>query len=67
MSKVTVADFERTSVRIIPSMVSGNSFTLAGSMGSVKLGQPQPDSNYCRRHQDQIRKSNHAVEAQPPS
>ena len=45
MSKVTVADFERTSVRIIPSMVSGNSFTLAGSMGSVKLGQPQPDSN----------------------
>ena len=31
---------ERTSVRIIPCELSRNSLTLAGSIGFVKLGQP---------------------------
>jgi hypothetical protein len=35
---------ERTSVRAMPWLVSSNSFPLAGSIGLVKLGQPQPDS-----------------------
>src|SRR3546814_16019908 len=36
---------ERTSVRTMPCELSCNSFTLAGTIGLVKLGQPQPDSN----------------------
>jgi hypothetical protein len=31
-------------VRTIPCVVSVSSLTFAGSMGLVKLGQPQPDS-----------------------
>ena len=31
-------------MRIIPSEASRSSFTLAGSIGFVKLGQPRPDS-----------------------
>jgi hypothetical protein len=34
----------RTSVRIMPCVVSLSSATLAGSIGLVKEGQPQPDS-----------------------
>jgi hypothetical protein len=36
---------ERTSVRIMPNELSRSSATLAGSIGLVKLGHPQPDSN----------------------
>jgi hypothetical protein len=32
-------------MRIMPWLRSCNSATLAGSIGLVKLGQPQPDSN----------------------
>ena len=35
---------ERTSVRTIPSQASLSLPILAGSIGFVKLGQPQPDS-----------------------
>ena len=36
---------ERTSTRVIPCETSRNSAIFSGSIGLVKLGQPQPDSN----------------------
>ena len=35
-----------TSVRIIPSELSGCSSTASATAGSVKLGQPLPESNF---------------------
>src|SRR3546814_588862 len=37
---------ERTSVRIFPCDESRTSLTCAGTIGVLKLGQPQPDSNF---------------------
>ena len=45
MTLMICADVLLRNVRIIPCVVSLNSLTLAGSIGFVKLGQPQPDSN----------------------
>jgi hypothetical protein len=42
MTQMAVAMGERTSVRIMPRLRSRNSMTWAGSIGLVKLGQPQP-------------------------
>jgi len=45
VAEMAVAVVERTSVRIMPWLPSRSSCTCAASMGFVKLGQPQPDSN----------------------
>src|SRR3546814_4736878 len=37
---------ERTSVRIIPCDESRTPLTCAGTIGVLKLGQPQPDPNF---------------------